>query len=463
MSECPNLLIVHTDQQNSWTLGCYGGRLIPTPNVDRLAAEGAMFRNYFANSAVCTPSRGCLLTGRYPHSHGAHANDLPINRDEVTLAHVLQQQGYDTGYAGKWHLDGADIPGWVSPERSMGFDDCRWMFNRGHWKTVRSQSDSMPEMTYDITDGAYTTDWLTDRAMDFLSAPRTNPFFFMLGIPDPHPPFAVREPYASMFDRSAMPVPETFRQERIPCWARNHRNLYSAGMFQEENGYDSPEAFLQEWMAQYCGMVKCIDDNVGRILGMLEKRGQLENTIVVFTTDHGEYLGEHGLLGKNMIYETAYRIPLVVRWPEAIPKGQRREEFLTTTDFMPTILGLMGIAPTGREQGRDGSRLLRGECVEWCDEAFIHYDDFSKAGVFTPEYELALSQCGEHVLFDRQNDPNQTKNLFSDADCRDVIDDLANRVIEHQQAVEGPARRWLESIKASMPMFRTFSDCALQQ
>ena len=132
----PNVLIIHTDQQSWWTLGCYGSTVISTPNIDRLASEGAKLTGFFVNSAVCTPSRGTFLTGRYPHAHGAFRNNLPLNRDEVTFAEIFRRNGYETGYAGKWHLDGTARPGWVHAERSMGFEDANFMFNRGHWKKI---------------------------------------------------------------------------------------------------------------------------------------------------------------------------------------------------------------------------------------------------------------------------------------------------------------------------------------
>ena len=121
----PNLLVIHTDQQSCWSLGAYGGTLVQTPHIDRLAADGVTCTGFFAHSAVCTPSRGCFVTGRYPHAHGAWRNNLPLNRDEITFAEQLRRHGWHTGYAGKWHLDGDRRPGWVHPERSMGFTECR--------------------------------------------------------------------------------------------------------------------------------------------------------------------------------------------------------------------------------------------------------------------------------------------------------------------------------------------------
>ena len=221
----PNLLIIHTDQLSSWALSVYakqltgtpnyGKILIETPHIDSLAKEGAIFYNFFTNSAVCTPSRGCLLSGRYPHAHGAYRNNIEMNRDEVTIAHILQSNGYETGYAGKWHLDGEPKPGWVRPARSMGFADCRFMFNRGHWKKIVDQPQGNPKaFPYKVIgdEKTFTTDWLADKTIEFIEKTGNRPFFYMVSIPDPHGPFTVRRPYMNMYRPDEMTVPNTFKE-----------------------------------------------------------------------------------------------------------------------------------------------------------------------------------------------------------------------------------------------------------
>jgi len=437
----PNVLIFHTDQQSAWTLGAYGGTLVDTPNADRLAREGAMFTSFFTNSALCTPSRGCMLTGRYPHCHGAYDNNIELARDQVTFAHVLAGRDYETGYAGKWHLDGEPRPGWLTPERSMGFAHCRWMFNRGHTKRVVEGAGERPALGPLDSPGRYMTDWLADKTIEFVSAARRRPFLWMVSFPDPHTPFNVAEPYASMFDPADMPVPETFHEEHLPSWAAAHQ-------WRCDDGADAgaAEALLRRRMAAYCGEVKCIDDNLGRVLECLAARGLLETTVVIFTTDHGEYMGEHGLYHKNHVYETAYRIPLLVRWPEAVRPGTVVDRVVGTVDFQPTLLGLLGVPPAGSEQGRDGSGLLRAEDVGWDDAAFLHHNSFDLAGVFTPSHELALARGAEHVLFDRRSDPLQVRNLIGDPAAAGVASDLARRVVEHNRRLGSPATAWLEGI-----------------
>jgi len=442
----PNLLIIHTDQQSCWTLGAYGGTLIETPNIDRIGREGAIFTNFFTNSAVCTPSRGCLLTGRYPHAHGAYHNNISLNRDEITFAQILQEHNYDTGYAGKWHLDGRLRPGWVHEDRGMGFADNYYMFNRGHWKKIADalMGDIQPTVyPYGVIgdEKTYITDWLTDKTVDFINRARKKPFCYMVSLPDPHGPVWVRPPYDTMFHPDDMPLPVTFNNENVPSWAKQAQQSspYGPGKLNREQN-------LRNFLALYCGEVKLIDDSVGRIINCLEQQGILDDTIIVFTTDHGEYAGEHGLNGKNHLYETAYRIPMLIRWPKKIAADTVIEHVVSAVDFQSGILGLMDIAPCGREQGRDFSPLLRSEETECLNEAFIHHSSLERAGIFTHEFELAYVKDAEPILFDRKNDPDQMQNLFEAPKYKRIISELTQRIIQHNIAVESPAVEWLKQI-----------------
>ena len=436
----PNLLVIHTDQQSCWSVSCYGGTLVETPHIDSLAEEGAILTNFLANSAVCTPSRGCLVTGRYPHSHGAFINNIPLNRDEITFAQVLLDRGYDTGYAGKWHLDGTPKPGWVHPDRGMGFADNFHMFNRGHWKKIEDSAVSGDQpfvFPYQVTgdETTYPTDWLTGKVIEYINREREKPFCYMVSIPDPHHPYYPRAPHSEMYRPEEMPLPETLhRRDHLPDWAKAAPH------------HAPSDDCLRQCKAWYCGEVKLIDDCVGRMLAALKQKGILDDTIVVFTSDHGEYMGEHGMMQKNQLYETAHRVPMLIRWPGRIAAGTRVEECISTVDFQPTVLNLMGFEPCGREQGRDASALLRGEEADWEEVAFIHHSSLERAGIFTPEFELAYVKDHEHILFDRKNDPQQVNNLFLHPDYQGVVKQLTDQVIAHNEEVEAPAAEWLKSI-----------------
>ena len=166
--------------------------------------------------------------------------------------------------------------------------------------------------------------------------------------------------------------------------------------------------------------------------------------MVVFTTDHGEYAGEHGFHGKNALYETAYRIPLIIHWPAGLGAGVRLEHMLSTVDFQPTLLDLLGVPACGREQGRSAAGLLRGQAGDWDDVAFLHHPRHDRAGIFTPAYELALVRDGGSILFDRVNDPDQTHNLFGDRAHAQTVAALSRRVVSHHTDLGTPAADWLQ-------------------
>jgi len=480
----PNVLFILTDEQSLWTLGVYGGKLPGTPNVDSIGKEGAIFRNFFVTSAVCTPSRGCYMTGRYPHAHGAYHNDLPLNVDEFTLGHMFKRAGYETGYIGKWHLDGKvnpSWPDWIPDSRSFGFDDHKWMFNQGHWKRIverpkgwpnnvstvyiedetlpsvaphqtSPKPDGRPDASYSVTaPGEYFTDWLTDKAVDFIRRPRTSPFFCVVSYPDPHPPFTVEEKYRKMFSPESMELPATFHQKDLPVWAEKMRQ--DDVKWEHVSSEDDPkrEQILRERKAEYFGMIKCIDDNVGRILKTLRDQNQLDDTLIIFASDHGEYMGEHGLYFKNALYESAHHVGMLMRWPDGIRPGTEINECVANVDLLPTLAGLLSLETAGKEQGHDASPLIRQKKVDWKDEAFIHKDYDSQSGVFTQQWELGLDKSGDSVLFDRTQDHLQVHNLYRDPQYNTVVEDLMARTIKHNEQLRTPAMSWLRALQPAKP------------
>ncbi|MFT3765679.1 MAG: sulfatase-like hydrolase/transferase [Minicystis sp.] len=429
----PNLLIIHTDQQCRWTLGSYGGTLVKTPFIDTIARQGVVLDNFFTNGATCTPSRGCLLTGRYPHQHGAYRNNEPIKGNAVTLAHSLRAAGYKTGYAGKWHLTGkeGEGPGW-RPENPLGFDDNTWMFNAGHYKELVEQGGGRPpKVSFKVgNQKTYPTDFLTTKAIEFLKAHKGERFFFMLSIPNPHDPFKVRAPYADRYHAGSMPLPATYPKNG-------------------KGAMVSP-AQLREDKAQYCGMVKCIDDNVGRILAALDQLGLAENTVVVFMTDHADYMGEHGRMGKDHYYEEALHIPCIVRYPGRVPCGSRVERMISMVDLAPTLLGLMNVPNTGSPAGKSAAKLLQGlPDGTWSDDVHVHryfqdkytLNDF--ACLFTPDHELVVQKDDPPQLFLRADYPAVT-NLYGRPEHAEIQHALESRMLAHHKQVGSPLHDWLK-------------------
>ncbi len=439
----PNLLIVHTDEHHFNTLGCYGGRIVETPHVDWLVSNGAKCTSFYATTPVCSPSRASFVSGRYPHHTPVVTNNIPLDDSIVTFAEILGQEGYATGYSGKWHLDGSGKPQW-EPERRFGFADNRFMFNRGHWKKLEdtpagpivATRNKKGQPNYDVSgadEKSFTTDWLTDKAIDFIKANGDKPFCYMVSLPDPHGPNSVRAPYDTMYANVDVPIPATLHKSdrQTPKWGAKDKKV--------------TEANLRKIMPKYYGMVKCIDDNLGRLLDTLRQNGLLDRTIVVFTSDHGDLCGEHGRLNKGVPYEGSAKIPFVIYYPEKIKAGTVVDQALSCVDFLPTVLSLMDVKTAGREQGRDASPLFLGENTSnWNDVAFIRGTsrDAAKAGwvaVVSDDYKLVYSPQDRPWLFDLKKDPNELTNLFSRTEYQDVVRRLTRELIEYCREFNDPA------------------------
>jgi len=433
-----NLMIIHTDQQSQWTVGVYGlddlrGPLT-TPNLDNLAKDGVLFTNFFTNSAVCSPSRALMMTGLYATGNGVYTNNN-VMKDVPTLASILKEAGYSTGYSGKWHLSGTAKPGWA-PE-SYGWDDNRFMFNRGHYKKITENEDgSLKAHPYkEIGDEeSFTTDWLTDKTLDFIRENQDNKFAYMVSYPDPHQPWEVREPFNSMYPEDEMSVPESYSHHDDPI------NSWLDSLIQKHYKNVSPER-IRRFKAMYSGSVHLIDYNVGRLVEELKSLDLYDKTLVVFTSDHGEYMGEHGMFYKNQFFEAAYQLPMVIHHPD-IQKDEANDAVFSMVDFAPGILGLMGIENEKEFHGRDFSVAIDGQ-DQWDDVAHVHHANHTGVGVFTPEYYLIIHKSGENLLFDRVNDPMEMKNLYNDPRHQNVVELMTELVKEHHKMYGTPEYDWI--------------------
>jgi len=451
-----NLLVIQTDEHNFRTLGCYralmpkaqalmwGQAVVETPNIDWLARNGAVCTRFYATTPVCSPSRSAFVSGRYPQNTPVTNNNIPLSDEVVSFAEILRRQGYATGYAGKWHLDGGGKPQWA-PERKFGFADNRFLFNRGHWKQleltaagprVKARS-AQGQPNYDVK-GAdeknFTTDFLADRTVEFIRAHKDQPFCYMVSIPDPHGPNTVRPPYDTMYDGVKFTPP--------PSMSKPAAGLPSWGAKQRTRWVDKP-------MALYYGMVKCIDDNVGKVLAALRQTGLMDRTIVVFTADHGDLCGEHARDNKGVPYEGSAKIPFVLYCPGKVKPGTVVTQALGCVDFLPTVLALMGVKTAGKEEGRDASALFLGKApADWQDIAFFRGTTgpgtVSWLAAVTSRYKLVLSPHDAPWLFDLETDPNELTNLFQDAGHREIVRDLARRIAAYcrkHNDPDGEARR----------------------
>jgi arylsulfatase A-like enzyme len=448
-----NLLIIHTDEHHYSTLGCYGGRIVGTPNIDSIAEAGARCTSFYATTPVCSPSRSALMSGLYPQKTPVVTNNIPMDDSIVTFAEILRRHGYATGYAGKWHLDGDGRPQWA-PERHFGFEDNRFMFNRGHWKKMEDTPDGprvasrnrQGQPNYDVNgadEKSFTTDWLCDKAIDFIDAHAGEPFCYMVSIPDPHGPNTVRPPYDTMYENVRVPIPVTLTPtpEQVPKWGR------PAGVTPDQ---------LRRLMRQYYGMVKCIDDNVGHVLNALREHDLLDRTVVVFTSDHGDLCGEHGRLNKGVPFEGSARIPFVIRCPGKIAPGTVVDKALTCIDFLPTILSLLDVPNDHAVDGRDASGLFTGEPTDWDDVAFVRSTPGTPwLSVLTSRYKLVYSTNDQPWLIDLQEDPNEVTNLFGDGQHTEMVRQLTQRLLaygeaNHDEYIEHPRMRaWIDQVLRS--------------
>ncbi len=447
----PNILIFFTDQQSCWSISTLGATDIHTPNIDRIGDEGAVFENFYTPTAVCTPSRGSFLTGLYSFQHKAVRNNEVLSTDATTFAEILRDSGYKTGYAGKWHLNGDAKPGWIKPDESRGFDDCQFMFNRGHWKKIEvidgepqvsAYSDSFNQKHDNDTIGdekTYTTDFLCDRAIEFINdTVDDQPFLYMVNIPDPHTPFCVREPYASMYDPEKLSLPEAYYKS-CPPWPKGGKVASDSELSDPDNA--------RKLMAAYLGEVKCIDDNVGKVLRTLEEKNILDDTIIVFTTDHGEYMGEHGLWGKNHTYSSVFHIPFLMRYPKKIDKGTRLDNYVSAVDFKRLLLDVADVADPVEDESCEVSALLTNPDTAWENRVFLYNMSMAGIAIRRGDYFLSLRNDGYHMLFDMVNDPHQCNNIIDKEEHKAIVTTLADELIEFHKSNNTPAMKWLPGAK----------------
>ncbi|MGB2820957.1 MAG: sulfatase, partial [Phycisphaerae bacterium] len=402
-----------------------------------LADEGTRFRRAFANCPVCTPSRATILTGRYPLSHRAVANDMPLPTDETTIAHVLRAAGYRTGYVGKWHLDGVPRDRFTPPgARRQGFDfwavwNCSHDYFNG--KVFRDRPEA-------VELGGYEPVGHTDLAIEFLRRRSDRPFCLFVSWGPPHAPYEmVPEKYKALYDAGKI--------ELRP----NVRNRPPDGVKGSSSGVDRGA------IAGYWAHITALDEQLARLLDVLDETARADDTIVVFTSDHGDMLWSQGMVKKEQPWEEAIRIPLLVRWPGRIPAGRECPELIGTVDFAPTLLGLIGLdAPTAME-GTDVSEVVLSEGAAGPDSVLLLEPvivDQGAAqgvrewrGVRTRRHTYARWHDGRPwLLYDNEADPHQMSNLIGSPDHSAVRAELERQLDAHLAATGDRSLSWQETI-----------------
>jgi arylsulfatase A-like enzyme len=417
-----NILFIMADDHAAHAIGAYGSRINETPNIDRLARGGMKFTNCFVTNSICTPSRAAILTGKY-----AHVNGVPVfNRfdgSQPTLAKYLQAAGYHTGIIGKWHL-------FSDP---TGFDSWRILPGQGAYR-----DPEFIEMGRRVKHSGYCTDLITEFSLEFLrQRPKDKPFFLMCHHKAPHRPWQPHPKHQAKWETRDVPVPATFNDDDTNYAtrsdaAREATMRIDSHLTKTDLKVEPPEnlspAQLKKWKYQrylrdYLACIDSIDESVGRLLDFLDSERLADNTLVVYTSDQGFFLGDHGWYDKRFMYEESLRMPLLIRWPGHIKPDSACERMVLNVDFAPTLLAAATQSVPADMQGRSFLPLLRAESpVDWRTSMYYRYYHYPQDhrvqphyGVRTERYKLIhFNKIDQWEMFDLKNDPHELKNLFHD-------------------------------------------------
>jgi arylsulfatase A-like enzyme len=420
----PNILFLLTDDQGPWAAGCYGNPEIRTPNLDRLAASGTRFDNFFVATPVCSPSRATLLTGRIPSQHGVHdwLKDGNVGPDairylegEVAYTDLLARNGWTCGLSGKWHLGDSQIP-------QHGFTD--WFSHQ--FGGGRYNDAPMVRNGQLVDEPGYVTDAITEEALRLLDryTDLGVPFYLSVHYTAPHSPWT-GHPQDLVDSYDDCPF-ASCPQEPVHPWAK-------------EQGLTKSCMGNREMLKGYFAAVTAMDANVGRLLDRLEELGLRENTLVVFVSDNGFSCGHHGFWGKGNgtsprnMYENSIKVPFLVSHPGSLPEGRVTDAMVSAYDFMPTLLDYLGLPMPERPNSPGHSFLpvLRGESSEGREDVVL-FDEYGPVRMIrTAEWKYAYRHAhGPHELYDLVNDPDERSNLAGAPDRADLIRDLKARMDE---------------------------------
>lgn len=442
-ASAPNILWICTDQQRYDTIGALGNPHVSTPTVDQLVADGVTYTHAYCQSPICTPSRASFLTGTYPSRVHINGNGLESFPDHPPLVtRLLANAGYDCGLIGKLHLTSAY--GRIETRTDDGYrywqyshaprDD--WPQGHDYADWVRSKGESLGELINDsagVPAELHQTTWCAEKTIDFMREEREGPWLASVNIYDPHPPFNPPQSYRDRFDPAAMPGP-LFRESDL-AQQQKLSGIDFQSKVRRPDDLDindpvvprSPEGprDAKTLQAAYYAMIKLIDDNVARMLAALEESGQRENTVVIFTSDHGETLGDHGLIAKGCrFYEGLVRVPLIWSWPERFGQNVRSDALVELTDIAPTLLELAGQPVPDHVQGRSLLPMLTGDAPSDHHRDFVrceYYDALDQPdGTFATMYRderyklVVYHGHGLGELYDLHADPEEFHNLWDD-------------------------------------------------
>jgi len=463
----PNVLFILCDDLRWDALGCTGSPVVRTPHIDRLAAEGLLFRNAFCTTSLCSPSRASILSGLYAHAHGVLNNFTEFPAQLPSFPRRLHEAGYTTAYVGKWHM-GED-----NDEKRPGFD--YFVTHKGQGKYFDTEFN-LDGRERKVLPGYYTR-VVTDLAAQWLRQQQPDrPWLLMLGHKAPHSFYIPEEKYAHTFDNVSVPYPATaFQLDDKPAWIKQRlatwHGIYGP-LFDWRKNFpdDSPEAVkdFEAMTRAYWGTILSIDDSLGQLLGVLEGMQQLDNTVIVFMGDNGLLNGEHGMVDKRTMHEPSIRIPLLVRYPRAFARPRVIEAQVLTHDLAPTILELCGAPPLADIHGASLVRLgQEGSDRNW-RRAWYYAYNYERQFPYTPNVRGVRTDHWKYIhyphgdggpdrhlaeLYDLRNDPGETRNLIQDATLASEREELARQLRQLMQAAGAlPDRMPLDAgIQSQLP------------
>jgi len=454
----PNILVVMTDDQTAAQMSCAGHQLLQTPAMDRLANEGVRFSNSFCTNSLCAPGRAAVLTGTYSHVNGIRGNSEVGNQVEristeiPTYPQLLQQAGYRTGMIGKWHLS-------TDP---VGFDEWKILPGQGVYFDpdfiINGERQQIP---------GYVTDITTDFALDFLKQGGDEPFCLVYQQKAPHRPFTPAPRHANLYDDIEWPYPETYNDDyatrSVAERALDMRLEVSLKPDYDDLPSDLSPAEEKDWIFQrfvkdHHRTLVGVDEGLGQVLDYLDETGVAEDTLVIYTSDNGFYLGDHGWYDKRFMYEPSLRVPMLLRYPRMVSAGQTESRFVQHQDIAPTVLDFAGVEIPDVMQGRSMRSVVEGSPPEDWRQSMLyayHEDSWSRTlqpgfnpgrygtphrvtphrGVRTDRYKLIeYYREGDYwELFDLEEDPNELRNLYGESGHADLIAELTRELRGLQQ------------------------------
>ena len=501
----PNIVFIMSDDHGYQAISAYSDQLIQTPNIDRLANEGMLFTNASVTNSICAPSRAVILTGKHSHINGKIDNISPFDTTNVTFPQLLQKAGYQTAMFGKLHFG----------NNPKGFDEFKILPGQGDY-----YNPEFITQKGDTTIQGYVTDITTDLTLDWMEKRRdtTKPFLLMYLHKAPHRSWLPAKRHYTEYTKKTFPLPETLFDdyatrgtaaktaemnilkhmtynydnkvypEIIKELGIKDREIYNPiermtpeqraswdsvyGPINEdfkERYPDMNDSTLMVWKYQrylqdYLGTIAAVDENVGRLLDYLDEKGLAENTLVVYTSDQGFYLGEHGWFDKRFMYDESFKTPLLIRWPHVITPKTTSNEMVQNLDFAETFLEAAGVTPPDDMQGESLLPLLKGDTEKWDrDAVYYHYYEYPAEhmvkrhyGIATEDFKLIhfYYDVDEWELYDRKKDPLEINNVYDDPE-------YANTVVEMKEKLTAIREKYKDSDELSNKFIQIYRDKGL--